>query len=240
MGVLSIVVIATLGWVEPARDDPRPDKPPALTRFVLGIKHDGSLTLDGKAVTEAELAREWPRLAEQARQKAKTNGKPLDPKQSLPAVIVFWAVDETPYSLFHTLASEAQKSGFQQWRFARKSVDPDPSQQDDPPAQESTTRTESEPSALPEELLTLPIRLRADREGNLSTVALGEVELQDFKSLRFEISQIRDNPDTPFDRALLKIDPKLAFSELVRVIELLNKYKFTKIDLAEVVPERDR
>ncbi len=158
MSVLSIALIAVLGWVEPAQDEPRPEKPPDLAKFVLGIKHDGSLTLDGKAVTEAELAKEWPRLAEQVRQKAKGDGKTLDPKQSLPAVIVFWSVDETPYSRFHTLASEAQKSGFLSWRFARKSVDPDPSQQDDPPAQESTTRTESEPSALPEELLTLPIR----------------------------------------------------------------------------------
>lgn len=236
MRMLCITLLATTGLTMTEDVGLAPDDPPEVPQFVLGIDRDEALTLDGKAVTREALDKTWPRLAEQIRAKAKAAGKSLDAKKGLPAVIMVWAADEAPYSLIHTLQLDAQKSGFQTRGFVRKSIYPDPSLI--PRSVESTVRPE--PSALPALLRTLPIRLRADRLGNIDSVTLGETELQDFKVLRFELSKIQDEPDTPFDQAMLRIDSNLAFSELVRVTDLLAKYRITKMDFIEMGPEDDR
>jgi hypothetical protein len=231
--MLRIGLLTVLGVTMTDDDGRTPDKPLEVPRFVLGIDGDKSLTLDGKAITREALEKTWPRLAEQIRAKARAAGKTLDAKQGLPAVITFWAVDETPYSLVYALSLETQKSGFQTWSLVRRSLFPNPSLTSH--AAESTMR--SEPSELPALLRTLPIRLRADRLGNIDSVALGETELQDFKALRFEPSKIQDDPDTPFDQALLRIDSHLTFAELVRVTDLLARYRITHINFMEIRPE---
>ncbi len=231
--MLRIGLLTVLGLTMTDDDGRTPDKPPEVPRFVLGIDGDEALTLDGKAITREALVKTWPRLAEQIRAKAKATGKTLDATQGLPAVITIWAVDETAYSLVYALSLEAQKSGFQTWSLLRRSLYPNPSLASH--SAQSTMR--SEPSELPALLRTLPIRLRADRLGTIESVMLGETELPDFKALRFELSKIQDDPDTPFDQALLKIDSPLNFAELVRVTDLLARYRITKINFMEIRPE---
>ena len=71
----SIALIVTLGLASVSGGETGPDKPPETARFVLGVNRDESLTLDGKSVTREQLAREWPRLAGQVREKARTAGE---------------------------------------------------------------------------------------------------------------------------------------------------------------------
>ena len=205
-----------------------------MTRFVLGIDRDESLTLDAKAVNRDGLAKEWRRLAERVREKSKSDGQRLDPKEGLPAVIMIWAADETPYSLVYALCWEAQQQGFQQWLFVRKSLQPDPSLI---PPPGSVVR--AQPSQLQEVLRTIPIRLHANDQGDIDHLSLGEIKFLDFKALRFELGTIQDEPDTPFDRSLLRIDSKLKFSELVRVTDLLAKFRITTIGFVEMRPGDD-
>lgn len=235
MKLPTVALLVALGWAAVGQGGTHHDKPADTARFVLGVNQDESLTLDGKAVTRDQLAKEWPRLAEQVREKARAAGVTLDPEQTLPAVIIIWAADETPYSLVYALSLEAQKSGFRNWVFLPRSLHPDPPLI--PPPDRSAVS--GEPSGLHEVLRTLPIRLRADKQGNIDRVTLAEVELPDFKALRFELSQIQDDPDTPFDRAVLRIDPTLMFSEMVRVTDLLAKYRIRAIHLVETSPGND-
>jgi hypothetical protein len=188
------------------------DKTPETASFILGINRDKSLPLDGKDISREELTKEWARLASQLRAEAKIAGKPIDSKGPLPAVIAIWAADETPYSVIYSLSWDAQKSGFQQWVFAPKSLYPDPTVI----ARPTQIARKSEASDLPAELRTIPILLRAEKDGKLGQLTLGEIDLKDFEALRLELRKIQDDPDTPFDRALLKIESNLAFSELER------------------------
>ena len=156
----------------------------------------------------------------------------MKPEDPLPAVVTLWAADETKYSLVYALSQEAQKSGFRTWECLPKSLYPMISSVSSP----GRSGVSAVSNELHEVLRTLPIRLRADGQGNIDRVTLGEDELQDFKALRFELSMIQDDPDTSFDRALLKIDSQLTFSELVRVIALLKRYRIRAITFVEMGP----
>jgi hypothetical protein len=209
-------------------------KTPEEAKVALGIGADNSLTLDRKLIKPQELAAEWRQLPTRIRENSERAGKRLDGQQALPAIVVIWAADETPYSLVHSLTVEGQKYGFARCALHPRSRQPDPFHASLPP--ESSVAAGS--SDLPEVLRTIPIRLHADGQGKVRRVAVGEeMEFDDFEGLELELRRIQDEPDTPFDRAILRIDPNLRFSELVRAPDLLIKYRITKIGSVETTPE---
>ena len=86
------------------------------------------------------------------------------------------------------------------------------------------------------ELRTLPIQLEADERGLLSHLKLGEREFPSTEALKVEIAEILVDPDLRFDRALLKVDERLQYAELIRVYKLLLDMKLDKIDLSLFPP----
>jgi biopolymer transport protein ExbD len=92
------------------------------------------------------------------------------------------------------------------------------------PAQPATAITAEAPSdkpsdSLPASLRTLPTTLRAGQGGVLAHIMVGETEIPiDPKALEQELDKTFQNPDLPFDQTLLKVDPRLKYSELMKVI----------------------
>ena len=224
----SLFMIALAGSFSCRADRQSATPSDADDQHVLEISRDGSLSLDGKKTNSQDSAREFARLADKVRSKARTAGKALDPNGSLPAVIVIWADDQTPFATLYPLMRQVSDSGFRRYRFALKSVYPGSAalraHQGDvvPPIEQK--------SDLPEAIRTLPIDLYADERGEIAGVELGEHLLPDLEALRGEIRAIQNDPDTPFDKARLVVDSRLAFSELVQAVELLAASKVKAID----------
>ncbi len=95
------------------------------------------------------------------------------------------------------------------------------------PAQPATMAAEApsdKPSEnLPVSLRTLPTILRAGAGGVLAQITVGETEIPtDPKALERELDKIFQNPDLPFDQTVLKVDPRLKYSELMKVISVFS------------------
>ena len=155
--------------------------PDAVDRFVLEIERDGSLSLDGKKTARQDTAREFARLADKVRSRAKDAGKPLDPKRGLPATIVIWADDRTSFATLCPLLREMPASGFRLFAICaeigvprRRRLRARPGGVMPPLERESD---------LPETIRTLPIELHADDRGQIAAIELGEHVFADLGDL---------------------------------------------------------
>ena len=115
------------------------------------------------------------------------------------------------------------------------------------PAQPATSITAEAPSDkpsdnLPASLRTLPTILKAGDGGRLAQIMVGETPLAtDAKALEAELDKYFADPDLPFDQTLLKVDPRLRYSELMRVMNaFMNAFAKAKkppnITFDELVP----
>lgn len=116
------------------------------------------------------------------------------------------------------------------------------------PAQPATAMSAEAPdqgnesSDLPASLRTLPTVLKADPAGSLSRIVLGENEVpNDVTALENELAKLFQDPDLPFDQTLIKVDPNLRYSELMRVINAFSNAferakKDPKLSFAELKP----
>jgi biopolymer transport protein ExbD len=72
---------------------------------------------------------------------------------------------------------------------------------------------------LPASLRTLPTVLKAGPGGSLGEIAVGEQTIPtDPVALEKELDKYLQDPNLPFDQTLLKVDPNLKYSELMKVI----------------------
>jgi biopolymer transport protein ExbD len=79
--------------------------------------------------------------------------------------------------------------------------------------------TEAASDKLPASLRTLPTVLRAGPGGSLAEIAVGEQAIPtDAGALEKELDKYLQDPNLPFDQTLLKVDPNLRYSELMKVI----------------------
>jgi biopolymer transport protein ExbD len=90
------------------------------------------------------------------------------------------------------------------------------------PAQPATSITAEAPSDkpadnLPATLRTLPTILKAGPGGRLAQIMVGETQV-DAKKLEAELDKYFADPDLPFDQTMLKIDPRLRYSEVMSVM----------------------
>jgi biopolymer transport protein ExbD len=98
------------------------------------------------------------------------------------------------------------------------------------------------PDNLPVSLRTLPTILRAGNRGVLAQVTIGETSIPtDPKLIEQELDKIFQNPDLPFDQTIIKFDPHLKYSELMRVINafsnaFVHAKKEPKISFDELIP----
>ena len=68
--------------------------------------------------------------------------------------------------------------------------------------------------------------------GRIAVAEVGEVQHRDFDSVRAELTSILDDPELPFDRARILVDPRSLCSELGRVMEVLMNKNVARIELA--------
>jgi biopolymer transport protein ExbD len=92
------------------------------------------------------------------------------------------------------------------------------------PAQPATSITAEAPSQkpsdnLPATLRTLPTILKAGPGGRLAQISVGEQTIPtDPKELERELDKYFQDPNLPFDQTVLKVDRRLRYFELMKVI----------------------
>ncbi len=86
---------------------------------------------------------------------------------------------------------------------------------------------------LPPALKTVTTTLRANAEGGLASVVMGDNDVP-LTEIAAELTKLYKNPDLPFDQALIQVDPKLKYSELVKIIDSFSKADVTKVSFAEL------
>jgi biopolymer transport protein ExbD len=92
------------------------------------------------------------------------------------------------------------------------------------PAQPATSIGAEAPSEaasdkLPASLRTLPTVLKAGPGGALAEIAVGDQTIPtDTAALEKELDKFLQDPNLPFDQTLLKVDPNLKYSELMKVV----------------------
>ncbi|MFI5454384.1 MAG: ExbD/TolR family protein [Isosphaerales bacterium] len=115
------------------------------------------------------------------------------------------------------------------------------------PPQPATSITAEAPTDkpsdnLPASLRTLPTILRAGEGGRLAQIMVGEATVPtNPKELELELDKYFQNPDLPFDQTILKVDPRLKYSELMKVMNafmnaFLHAKKPPNITFEELVP----
>ena len=104
---------------------------------------------------------------------------------------------------------------------------------------EAQASVDTTPSDVPAALKTLPTILRASDNGGLGQITLGENNVADLGSLKKELEAIVNDPTLPFDQALIKVDRRLRYAELMKVINVFNSLEpkpLTKISFGELEP----
>ena len=96
------------------------------------------------------------------------------------------------------------------------------------------TDTAAANNDLPAGLKTLPVILRANDDGSLGQITIGENNVADLPALAKEVKEMFTNPTLPFDQTILRTDPKLKYAEVVKVINIFSDNKVTKIAFAEL------
>ena len=110
------------------------------------------------------------------------------------------------------------------------------------PAQAATAMSKEPPKeektdSVATELTTLKTVLRAGVGGSLGQIVLGENPVADLKTLKTELESLVNDPALSFQQALIKVDPKLKYSELMKVIDVYSSLKpkpLTKLSFAEL------
>jgi biopolymer transport protein ExbD len=116
------------------------------------------------------------------------------------------------------------------------------------PSQPATAVSTEAPSdkpddTLPASLRTLPTFLRAGDGGRLAQIKVGETAIptEPKDALEKELDKYFQDPNLPFDQTVLKVDPRLKYSELVKVINafsnaFVHAKKEPKISFDELAP----
>jgi hypothetical protein len=203
--------------------------PPAEEKFSLKLERNGRLTIDGEAIPKNSLARKVARLAESIRYNVHAAGVLLPDDRDLPVSLTLRAPDETPCATICKLMFDCQSYGFLKYMLELESgKDPAVAK----PAKPPRTRPAD---FLPEEQRTIQLRVSADQRGRIGQFRLGNRTLQGVDALNRELGAIMDDPNAPYDRANIELDPRLRFADMVRVARLLadpaiTSVKFTPVD----------
>ena len=88
-------------------------------------------------------------------------------------------------------------------------------------------------------LKTLRTVLKAGEGGTLSEIILEDQAIQGMDELKKKLEEFVNEPNLSFDQTLIKVDPHLKYSELMRVIDVYSSLKpkpLTKISFSELDP----
>lgn len=113
------------------------------------------------------------------------------------------------------------------------------------PAQAATVigkesiKEQSSSDSLAVELRTLKTVLRAGANGEIGQITLSDNPIGGLDALRKELESLVNDPNLQFEQALIKVDPRLKYAELMKVIDVYSSLKpkpLTKLSFAELSP----
>jgi hypothetical protein len=204
--------------------------PATEDKFDLVLTRNGRLLIDGEPVTRKGAAQKVERLAESIRYNVRASGVLLPADRELPAKLTLRAADETPCSTICKLMLDCQSYGFLKFNLELESgTDPAVGKPPKPPR----TRPAD---LLPEEQRTIQLRIGADQRGRIGQFRLGTRTMQGVDALNRELGAIIDDPNAPFDRASVELDPRLRYADMVRVARLLADPAMTSVKFTPVEP----
>ncbi len=111
------------------------------------------------------------------------------------------------------------------------------------PAQKATDIKAEKPKDVPTsvdaELRTLKTVLRAGNNGLIDQMTLADKPISGMDELRKELEGFVNDPILQFDQAVISVDPRLKYAELMKVIDVFSTLKpkpLTKISFSELSP----
>jgi hypothetical protein len=183
--------------------------------------------VDGQPIARDALVPTLAALAERTRRNAQAVGIAIESEDGLPAVLTFRASAETPFAVITRIINACDASRFRRFDL-HLNTDQNQVAPQRPvrrlPAAEQRTETD-----LPETIRTVPILLLSDGTGRIGRAEIGENIFQGFAALERELGSMFTDPDLPFDQVKLDVDPKLHYSEVVRLTRVLAGLSVTKI-----------
>jgi biopolymer transport protein ExbD len=90
---------------------------------------------------------------------------------------------------------------------------------------------------VPTALRTMTTSLYAAPSGELGRVNVGDLEVQGMQQLEAKLKEILSDKNLPFDQALIQADPRLKYSELMKVIDIYSNLNISKISFAELTDQ---
>jgi biopolymer transport protein ExbD len=113
------------------------------------------------------------------------------------------------------------------------------------PAQQATEITKEQPKEQPTQsvdasLRTLKTTLRAGDNGLMGEMVLADKPISGLPELKTELEGFVNDKDSVFDQAVISVDPRLRYSEVVKVIDVFSSLKpkpLTKISFSELDDE---
>ncbi len=143
------------------------------------------------------------------------------------------APDETPCAIICKLMLDCQSFGFLKYTLELESGNDPPVAQ---PANAASPPPARKANDLSDEERTIQLRLHADQRGQIGRFQLGNQTLQGVEALNRELTATMKDPNAPFDRAEIEIDPRLKYSGMVRVARLLANPVMTRVRFTPVEP----
>jgi hypothetical protein len=210
--------------------------PPLEEKLTLRLDRNGRVLFDGESISRGGLAKKVEQLAGSVRYNVRAAGVLLPDDRELPVALTLRAPDETPCVVICRLMLDCQSHGFLKYMLELESGNDPPVKQ---PANAPSPPARNLP-ALSEEERTLRIRVGADPRGRIGPFQIVSRAGRGTDALTREITAILKDPNAPFDRADVELDPRLKFFEMVRLARLLSNPLMTKVRFTPVDPALTR
>ncbi len=194
------------------------------TRIVIGVDQRGGVSIAGRAVDRAKFKAAF----ENAWALAKVDSRNLDStkKQATGGIIlVLWVDDDVNYEYLYKMMLECQTSAEYRMTFAPRSRFPAPPVDSREPKNMAVPRPGK--NELDEVTRMLPVQITVDKEG--LRLRIGENERITLNQFKAELTQIKNDPDLPFDRVILGVDRNLRFADLTDVVDAASEAGFSAI-----------
>jgi biopolymer transport protein ExbD len=198
-------------------------------RIPIELVRQDRLIVDGQPIARDALAPRLAALAERTRRNAQAVGIAIESAEGLPAALIIRASAETPFAAITQIINTGDASRFRRFQLHLNTDQDQVAPQG--PARRVRAVEQRPGTDLPETIRTVPILLLSDGAGQIGRAEIGENILQGFAALDRELGSMFTDPDLPFDRVKLEVDPNLHYSEVVRLNRVLAGLNVTSISV---------
>jgi hypothetical protein len=201
-------------------------------RIPIEVVSRDRLIVDGQPVARDALVAKLAALAERTRRNAQAVGLAIESEDGLPAVLTIRASAETPFAVITRIIQTGEASRFRGFQLHLNTEQDQVAPQG--PARRVPAVEQRPGTDLPETIRTVPVLLLSDGAGQIGRAEIGENILQGFAALERELGTMFTDPELPFDRVKLEVDPNLHYSEVVRLSGVLAGLKVTGVTIGPI------